>query len=95
MNTIIRSSSELRKNYNTIAEICRKSKLPVFLTRNGSGDTVIMDMETYNRREEDLTVAERLLAAERNRLFGTHGYTVDKFEQNMREAITKGAGHEA
>jgi PHD/YefM family antitoxin component YafN of YafNO toxin-antitoxin module len=92
MNTIIRSSSELRKNYNSIAEICRKSRIPVFLTRNGAGDTVIMDMETYNRREEDLAAAERLLAAERNRLLGTHGHSVDKFEQNMREAIAKGTG---
>ena len=89
MNTIIKSSSELRKNYNSIAEICRKSKAPVFLTRNGTGDTVIMDLETYNRREEDMAVAERLLVAERNRMLGTQGYTVDKFEQNMREAISK------
>ena len=93
MNTIIRSSSELRKNYNSIAEICRKNGIPVFLTRNGAGDTVIMDMETYNRREEDIAVAERLLAAERNRLLGTQGYTIDEFEQNMNEAVAKGAGH--
>ena len=91
MNTIIKSSSELRKNYNSIAEICRTTKTPVFLTRNGSGDTVIMDMETYNRREEDLSTAERLLAAERARLNGAYGYTVNEFEQNMRMAIAKGA----
>jgi PHD/YefM family antitoxin component YafN of YafNO toxin-antitoxin module len=93
MGMIIRSSSELRKNYNSIAEICRTNRTPVFLTRNGAGDTVIMDMETYNRREEDLTTAERLVAAERSRLLGTRGYTVDEFEKNMREAIEKGAGH--
>ena len=91
MGTIIKSSSELRKNYNNIAEICRVNKTPVFLTRNGAGDTVIMDMDTYNRREEDLAAAERLLAAERSRLFGTRGYTVDEFEKNMREAIEQGA----
>lgn len=91
MSTIIKSSSELRKNYNNIAEICRKTKMPVFLTRNGVGDTVIMDMETYNRREDDLAAAERLLAAERSRLLGTQGYTVDEFEKNMREAIARGA----
>jgi PHD/YefM family antitoxin component YafN of YafNO toxin-antitoxin module len=89
--TIIKPSSELRKNYNSIAEICRRNKTPVFLTRNGEGDTVIMDMETYSRREEDLAVAERLLAAERARLEGTRGYTVDEFNGNMREAIRKGA----
>lgn len=93
MVTIIRSSSELRKNYNSIADICRKTKVPVFLTRNGIGDTVIMDIETYNQRENDLAIAERLLAAERSRLHGIQGYTVDEFESNMRGAIIKGAEH--
>ena len=91
MQLIIKPSSELRKNYNSIAEICRLHKRPVFLTRNGEGDTVIMDMETYSRREEDLAVAELLLAAERARLAGTRGYSVDEFQSNMRQAIKKGA----
>ena len=93
MPTIIKPSSELRQNYNSIAEICRSTKMPVFLTRNGAGDTVIMDLETYNQREEDLAAAERLLAAERIRLAGTRGYTIDEFEHNMREAIAKGAAN--
>ena len=93
MGTIIKSSSELRKNYNNIAEICRMTKTPVFLTRNGTGDTVIMDMDTFNRREDDLATAERLVSAERARIAGTKGYTVDEFEKNMRDAIAKGAAY--
>ena len=91
MYPIIKPSSELRKNYNSVAEICRTYKTPVFLTRNGEGDTVIMDVETYSRREEDLAAAERLLAAERARLTGTTGYSVDEFQSNMQKAIRKGA----
>ena len=91
MPHIIKPSSELRKNYNRVAEICRTYKTPVFLTRNGEGDTVIMDIETYSRREEDLATAERLLAAERARLAGTQGYSVQEFENNMRNAIKNGA----
>ena len=90
MQPIIKPSSELRKNYNSVAEICRTYKTPVFLTRNGEGDTVLMDIETYSRREEDLAVADRLLAAEKARFAGTRGYTVDDFQNNMREAIKKG-----
>ena len=51
-----------------------------------------MDMKTYGRREEDLAIAERLLAAERARLAGTQGYSIDEFQNNMRQAIKKGAG---
>jgi len=93
MGTIIKSSSELRRNYNNIAEICRATRTPVFLTRNGTGDTVLMDVESYNQREDDLRSAERLLSAERTRLHGLTGYTVQEFEQNMRAAIKKGAAY--
>ena len=68
-------------------------KAPVFLTKNGVGDTVIMDMETFNRREDDLAAAERLLNAERSRLLGSPGYSMDAFEKNMREAIANGSEH--
>ena len=91
MQPIIKPSSELRKNYNSIAEICRVNKIPVFLTRNGEGDTVIMDIETYSRREEDLAVSERLLAVERARVAGAQGYSIDEFQNNMRQALKKGA----
>jgi PHD/YefM family antitoxin component YafN of YafNO toxin-antitoxin module len=93
MSTIIKPSSELRKNYNSIADICRKMKTPVFLTKNGVGDMVIMDMETFNRREEDLATAERLLTAERSRLLGDKGFSIDEFEKNMLDAIASGAEH--
>jgi len=90
MSPIIRSSTELRQNYNTIAEICRTHRQPVFLTRNGSGDTVLMDMETYSRREDDLATAERLLAAERDRLNGVRYHTLGEFKGQVEEAIERG-----
>jgi prevent-host-death family protein len=90
MNPIIKSSSELRKNYNSVAEICRTRKVPVFLTKNGEGDMVIMDIETYSRREEDLALAQRLSAIELARLSGTSDYNLKEFRQNMLEAISQG-----
>jgi hypothetical protein len=36
---------------------------------------------TYNKREDDLLTAERFLSAERARLQGVKGYTVDEFEE--------------
>jgi prevent-host-death family protein len=87
---LIKPSSELRKNYNQIANICRTEKIPVFLTRNGEGDTVLMDIETYSRRELELEYAERLLAAEQDRLSGIKGHSIDEFERRMKKAITAG-----
>ena len=91
MHPIIKPSSELRKNYNNIAEICRSNKTPVFLTRNGEGDTVLMDIETYSRREEELAFAFKLLDAERDWANGEEGYSVDELEASLNESIERGA----
>ena len=55
---IIRPSAAIWQNYNEIAEMCRKIAEPVFLAKNGEGDLVVMDIETYNRREKMLKLRE-------------------------------------
>jgi PHD/YefM family antitoxin component YafN of YafNO toxin-antitoxin module len=45
----IRPSSDLRNSYNEISEFCHKHNEPVYLTKNGSGDLVVMSNETYER----------------------------------------------
>ena len=70
-----------------IAEICRKTAEPVFLTKNGEGDLVVMDIETYNRREKMLKLREELLAVEEDRMHGRKGYSVDEVADMMRGAI--------
>ena len=69
----IRPSAAIRQNYNEIAEMCRKTAEPVFLTKNGEGDLVVMDIETYNRREKMLKLREELLAVEEDRMHGSRG----------------------
>jgi len=51
---------------------------------------IVMDIETYGRREEELAIAERLLAAEKARFSGTQGHSIDEFQSNMRQAIKNG-----
>ena len=58
----IRPSAAVRQNYNKIIELCRETEEPVFLTKNGEGDSVIMDIETYSKREKMLKLREELLA---------------------------------
>ena len=43
----IRSSTDLRNNYNEISEFCRENHEPVFITKNGQGDLAVMSMEFY------------------------------------------------
>jgi len=44
-------------------------------------------IESYNRREEDLALAQRLAAVEMARATGVKDITLNEFEQNMRRAI--------
>ena len=45
----IRPSSDLRNKYNEISEFCRKYNEPVFITKNGTGDLVVLSNAEYER----------------------------------------------
>ena len=43
----IKSSADLRNNYNEISTFCHNYPEPVFITKNGKGDLAVMSIETY------------------------------------------------
>ena len=45
----IRPSSDLRNKYNEISEFCNKYNEPVFITKNGTGDLVVISNAEYER----------------------------------------------
>ena len=85
----IRPSAAIRQNYNEIADICRKTAEPVFLTKNGEGELVVMDIETYDRREKMLNLREELLAVEEDRIAGRNGCTLDELDAFLDEIIAE------
>lgn len=86
----IRPSAAIRQNYNEIAELCRKTAEPIFLTKNGEGDLVVMDIETYDRREKMLRLREELLAVEEDRLAGRTGSTLEELDAYLDGVIAEG-----
>lgn len=83
----IRPSASIRQNYNEIADLCRDSQEPVYLTRNGEGDLVVMDMETFSRREKMLDLREKLLSVEEERMAGSKMYTIDELDKILDDVI--------
>jgi len=59
----IRPITDLR-NTNEISEMCHKLNEPIFITKNGYGDLVVMSIETYERQLALVEVYKKLAVAE-------------------------------
>lgn len=60
----IRPITDLR-NTNEISELCHSKDEPIFITKNGYGDLVIMSIETYEREMTLAEVYKKIAVAEK------------------------------
>lgn len=84
---IIRPSANIRQNYNEISALCKATGEPIYLTKNGEGDLVVMDIEAFTRKQKMLELRERLLTVEENRLAGNVGVAVDDLDHELKRII--------
>jgi len=84
---IIKPSAAIRKNYNEISTLCKETGEPVYLTKNGEGDLVVMGIGAFACRESMLRLRETLVAVEEDRLAGKKGFTIDDVDDMMKKAI--------
>jgi len=84
----IRPSADLRNNYNEISELCHEYSEPVFITKNGTGDLVVMSIETYEflagRQELYALIDEGLVQVREGRIKPMKGKI-----KSIREKIEK------
>jgi len=61
---VIRPISDLRNRALEISELCHTEEQPVFITRNGKGDLVVMSQAHYERLQSLIELYQKLGEAE-------------------------------
>ena len=81
---IIRPCAELRNNYNEISKICHETQEPVYITKNGTNDLVILSNEAYEK-SEDIKIANKV-----EEVFNKKYSDFEAFKNEIYEKINTG-----
>lgn len=84
---IIKPISDLRNKSNEISKLARISNEPIFITKNGEGDLVVMSMSHYSKMQLKLELLSKLSVAQNQRINGDKGKTLKQVMKNIRENI--------
>lgn len=84
---MIRPVSDLRNNFAEISKIVHETKQPVFLTKNGFGDMVVLSMEAYENLQFESEIYSKLQEAEREAEYTKTRFSSKDVWKAMREAL--------
>lgn len=84
---IIKSISDLRNKSNTISDIVHSANEPVFITRNGEGDMVVMSMAQYGQLQLQVNLMEKLAAAQADYAKGDRGRSLNDVVVDLRSML--------
>jgi len=88
----IRPVSDLRNHFTEISKIVHETSEPVFLTKNGYGDMVVMSIEAYERKIIESKIYLKLKEAELEAKSTKIRYTHEEVFSDLRASITDRAG---
>lgn len=83
----IRPVSDLRNNFADISKIVHETSEPVFLTKNGYGDMVVMSIETFERFQYENEVYLKLKEAELEAETNNKRYSHDEIFKELRTKV--------
>ena len=86
---LIKASAELRNDYAAISALAKETKEPIYITKNGEGDMVLMSIDAFEKREQILQLRAKVLQAEQERIDGERTLTVSEARMRLRERISE------
>jgi len=84
---IIKPISDLRNKSNEISKLAHSSNEPIFITKNGEGDLVVMSMSHYSKMQLKIDLLSKLSVAQNQRINGDNGRTLKQVMTSIRENI--------
>jgi prevent-host-death family protein len=84
----IRPISDLRNKFTDISRTVHESNDPVYLTKNGKGDMVVMSLEAYEQNLFESEIYLKLKEAEYQAASVKKRYTHDEVIVELRKVIT-------
>ena len=82
---IIKASAALRNDYSSISKLAKETSEPIYITKNGEGDGVFMNIDAFERREQALELRLKVLQAEEERLRGEKTRSIQEARRDLKE----------
>ena len=84
---IIKPISDLRNKSNQISELANNSNEPIFITKNGEGDLVVMSISHYSNLKLKLEVLSKLSVAQNQKAEGGKNRTLKQVMMDIRNNL--------
>jgi prevent-host-death family protein len=84
---VIKPISDLRNKANEISELAHKLNEPIFITKNGEGDMVVMSMAQYGHLQLKLELFSKLAVAQAQKASGDKGRTLNEVMKDLRKRL--------
>ena len=84
---LIRPVSDLRNNFAEISKTVHETAQPIFLTKNGYGNMVVLSMEAFQNMQFESEIYSKLMQAEREAEHTNTRYSSKDVLNAIKEAI--------
>lgn len=88
---VIKPISDLRNKANKISNLAHRSDEPIFITKNGEGDLVVMSLAHYGNLQRKLDLYGKLAVAQAQKAAGDKGRSLSQVMKDLRRKIRESA----